>query len=50
MPANKYVFRNKLISGSCKNCFLSDAGFLKLSDTGYLQKFSSFFLVKQILF
>lgn len=50
MPASKYVFRNKLIPGSWKNNLLSDAGSLKLLDTGYLQKFNSFFLVKQILF
>lgn len=47
MTASRHLFWNKLKPDSCRNHLLSEAGSLKHLDTGYLQKFNSFFLVKQ---
>lgn len=47
MTTSRHIFWNKLTPGSCRNHLLSDADSLKLLDIGYLQKFNSFFLVKQ---
>lgn len=47
MTAGRHIFWNKSTPDSCRNHLLSDASSLKLLDIGYLQKFNSFFLVKQ---